>query len=85
MLSKCVNPECNAPFHYLREGRLFRVDVGKKASPKAPAANSKKPVRSVEYFWLCGRCANHVTVKFDEADAPVVVPLKPAARTAVAS
>ncbi len=28
MLSKCANPGCPAPFLYLHEGKLFRMDIG---------------------------------------------------------
>ena len=28
MLSKCANPGCPAPFLYLHEGKLFRLDTG---------------------------------------------------------
>ena len=27
MVSKCANPACSTPFHYLREGKVFRVEV----------------------------------------------------------
>ena len=27
MVSKCANPACSTPFHYLREGKIFKVEV----------------------------------------------------------
>ena len=27
MISKCANPNCSTPFHYLRDGKVFRVDL----------------------------------------------------------
>ena len=27
MLSKCANPACITPFHYLRDGKLFQIDT----------------------------------------------------------
>lgn len=47
MVSKCANPGCPAPFHYLREGKVFRIQV--------------EPAR-VEHFWLCGPCASTMTL-----------------------
>ncbi len=77
MLSKCANPACDAPFHYLREGKLFQFDL---ASPVAGEA--KKPPRRIERFWLCGRCAETMTVAFERSRGLVVVPLKHVRRAA---
>ena len=55
MLSKCMNPACEARFLYLREGRLFRLPV---RHPKARASSSDR----TEYFWLCSACARTMTV-----------------------
>jgi hypothetical protein len=27
MLSKCLRPVCSAPFRYLREGRVFHLEI----------------------------------------------------------
>ena len=27
MLSKCANPLCSAPFQYLRDGKVFQVEL----------------------------------------------------------
>jgi hypothetical protein len=51
MLSKCLNIACSARFLYLHDGKLFKLET-----PKAPGA------RHAEYFWLCERCAEVLTV-----------------------
>lgn len=66
MLSKCANPGCSAQFLYLHSGKLFRVEQ----SPNVTAADlpgkanpgAKKPVRRLEYFWLCAECARTMTL-----------------------
>src|SRR5947209_8578904 len=55
MLSKCANPGCSTAFRYLREGKLFEIDNNTLAAANADA---KKPVRRVEFFWLCGPCSS---------------------------
>ena len=55
MLSKCLNPTCSAPFRYLREGRIFHLEV---PSPGEPGTANRRR----EYFWLCGRCCAAFTV-----------------------
>lgn len=47
MVSQCANPDCGAPFLYLREGKLFVV----------PRTGTSANHSKVEYFWLCGNCA----------------------------
>lgn len=53
MLSKCLNSTCSTPFRYLREGRIFRLEI-----PSRGAVS----VQRWEYFWLCGRCCTTLTV-----------------------
>lgn len=53
MVSQCFNPECRAPFLYLREGRL--IALRRRAKPAI--------AERVEFFWLCGECSNRMTVK----------------------
>jgi hypothetical protein len=73
MLSKCANPECTAPFHYLREGKLFQIDSRAFAEPERAA--EKKPVQRIEYFWLCGSCAEKMTLGLDRGKGVITVPL----------
>jgi len=63
MLSKCANPECSTPLHYLREGKVFKVEH------EGPVlVNGKKPMASVEHFWLCGPCAEKSTLVYNAKD-----------------
>jgi hypothetical protein len=71
MLSKCANPACSAPFHYLREGKLFQIDA--RAFPETEDVFEKKPVQRVEYFWLCGSCAEIMTLGFERGKGVIVV------------
>ena len=84
MLSKCANPECATPFHYLREGRLFQIDAG--ADSTGPQLVSvKRPAQKIEYFWLCGRCAEIMTLALHRKYGVVAVPLPGRTQRAVAS
>ncbi len=74
MLSKCANSECNAPFHYLREGKLFQID---SRSFRGPQLVTEKKNQRVEYFWLCGACAEVMTLTFDRSKGVVAVPQSP--------
>ena len=58
MLAKCANPTCSAPFRYLHEGKLFRLDLG--AGPPSPGGRLP---RNLQYFWLCERCACTMTLE----------------------
>lgn len=58
MLAKCANPACAAPFRYLHEGKLFRLDLG--AGP--PSVTGHVP-RRLQYFWLCDQCARSMTLE----------------------
>jgi hypothetical protein len=76
MLAKCANPNCSAPFRYLREGKLFQVERDEGNTPilRGPRARPRAD-RRVEYFWLCGMCAARVTLAFDRVRGMITVPL----------
>ncbi len=81
MLAKCANPSCNAPFLYLREGRLYRMEMGPEMLPGGPQPShqsgptgERKPVRRLEFFWLCGRCSRQMSLAFRPGQGVVVVP-----------
>src|SRR5207302_7934307 len=42
MVSKCANPACSTPFHYLREGKIFRVEVEATPSQVSPLPGSQE-------------------------------------------
>ncbi len=77
MLSKCANPTCAAPFHYLRDGKLFQIDsrFGTRASPSGPQLLGKKPAGRIEYFWLCNACSSTMTLAYERGKGVVAVPL----------
>ncbi|HEU4414094.1 MAG TPA: hypothetical protein VFT65_04875 [Candidatus Angelobacter sp.] len=54
MVSQCANPSCGEPFLYLRSGRLFAL----------PRHNPSATHATIEYFWLCGTCAEKMEPKF---------------------
>jgi len=68
MVAKCLNPDCEARFQYLRGGKLFRLDFRDYAVGK--------DVRhcGAEYFWLCESCAARMTVNLKRLK-PEVIPL----------
>lgn len=97
MVSKCANPACSTPFHYLREGKIFRVEV--EATPPTTTQDriglpkgdinpflvgSRKPMLKLEHFWLCGPCSKSMNLLFDKDNGITVIP-KIRARAAVAS
>ncbi|HYK49939.1 MAG TPA: hypothetical protein VEU94_09450 [Terriglobales bacterium] len=64
MLSKCANPGCPAPFLYLHQGKLFRLDTcAEHPAAQSPAVQSKT-VRHLEFFWLCEECAAKLTLDY---------------------
>ena len=63
MVSQCANPECGAPFLYMREGRLVVI---RRHSPSPTN-------QMVELFWLCGLCADHLDLECTlDGDANVI-------------
>ena len=53
MLSKCANPECQARFRYLHEGKVFMADwMGGSAAESDNAC-----WRRTEMYWLCDTCS----------------------------
>jgi hypothetical protein len=73
MLSKCANPGCPAPFLYLHQGKLFRLE----SVTEDPASHSVgKPARRIEFFWLCDECAAGLTLRYHREAGMTVVPLQ---------
>jgi hypothetical protein len=78
MLQKCANPQCTTPFRYLRNGKLFQVDIDRQGDIQISPVLRHGPVKT-EYFWLCDECAASVTIKFDSSQGLIVAPLSTAA------
>jgi hypothetical protein len=89
MISKCANPDCATPLQYLREGKLYRIEVEQSAAAsisRVAEQTKKKPARKVEHFWLCGRCSQSMDISLDENRLMRVLPKeRPLYRRAVAS
>ena len=81
MLSKCANPDCTTTLHYLREGKVFKVE--NDSDMFLVKGTEKKPVRKVEHYWLCGPCSESHTLISDREGVQVVP--KPLLRRAAAS
>ena len=86
MIAKCANPACSAPFHYLREGKLFRMGFDPERSTPGPQlAGDPRPARKIEYFWLCESCSATLTLVMKEGKVEAA-PIEPdAIRRAAAS
>jgi hypothetical protein len=79
MIAKCANPSCSVPFLYLREGKLFRMEVDSPRDPLGPELlGSPKPVRKIEHFWLCGPCSTRLTLAVNKGKVEAV-PVEPEA------
>jgi len=52
MVTKCANPDCATPFRYFRSGKLF---VLKEAGQG----------RKIDYYWLCDKCSQTLTLERD--------------------
>jgi hypothetical protein len=66
MLNKCANPECPSEFRYFRDGQVFQVE-------REIEGDGYKPSHNVEHFWLCGRCAETMTLLYDRQNGLRVV------------
>jgi hypothetical protein len=57
MVNQCANTSCGKPLHYLREGRIFVFDVPVSDAPETRAG------KSLQHFWLCGRCSESLAME----------------------
>lgn len=77
MVTKCANPNCPNEFHYLRNGKLFLVEVDDKGPvPSGPqlVTQRRRPQR-VEHYWLCDECVEKITLAIDPRVGVVAVPI----------
>jgi hypothetical protein len=70
MVSTCANPDCAAPFRYLREGRLFGLWIDAEGTIHAAIRGQGR----LELFWLCSRCSTTFTLAVDSGKGIVCVP-----------
>jgi hypothetical protein len=86
MVSKCANPDCSAPFRYFHTGRLFRLETAgalERRRAMGHDAEQSKPMRRLEFYWLCEDCARRMTLTFDK-DTGVAVHCNARAHSAAA-
>lgn len=86
MLSKCANPACATPFRYFHTGKLFRVETSTGLERRRAMGNDgepAKPLRRLEFYWLCQDCAETMTLVY-EKEAGVIVRTEDLADSAVA-
>jgi hypothetical protein len=65
VLNTCANPACCESFRYLRDGKLFRL--------QAEVKGSSSEINNPEYFWLCVRCAEIMSLRLAEDGQVIVV------------
>jgi hypothetical protein len=70
MVTKCANPACSAPFHSLRQGRVFVMEV-----EGAPQSGGSGRSRQPHYFWLCHSCCRTMTVIAEKGQGIKVAPM----------
>jgi hypothetical protein len=78
MLSKCANPVCSNTFLYLRQGKLFRLEVpvGDQTAPDGSVNAKTSPNGRLrdEYFWLCETCCPNFKVVREQGVGLKVIP-----------
>ncbi len=79
MLSKCANPVCTAPFLYLSQGKLYKLETSVRAGnldrPDFADSQNMRAERRLEYFWLCEECAPKVLLTYNRATGIGAAPL----------
>jgi hypothetical protein len=80
MVSKCANPDCSTSFRYLHQGRLFRIETAAGLDRPRTTLGSdddqKKPLRRLEFYWLCEDCVKNMTVILDKETGVSVRPFR---------
>ncbi len=69
MVSKCANPSCAVTFRYFHQGKLFRLETEAGLDRRRALGNDdsmKKPLRRIEFYWLCEDCAGKMTLVFEK-------------------
>jgi len=77
VVSKCANPECGATFRYFHLGKLFRLETetGHDRRRSMGVDNAvQKPIRRIEFYWLCEDCAQKMTIVFEKGTGAIARP-----------
>ncbi len=80
MITQCANPDCSAPLHYLRGGRLFRFDLRPPLHPCRDVPKticSAKPAQASVFFWLCESCSRRFSLRFSLRQGLELIPALP--------
>ena len=75
MLARCVNPTCYLPFHSFSEGRFFQFEIVSISIAAVDDKFDERPTKKTAHFWLCGRCANEMTLVLEPRRGLRIVPL----------
>jgi hypothetical protein len=78
MTAHCVNPNCGAQLHSFAEGRLFQfevVSISVSATDDVNTPFDEQPKSQTAQFWLCGRCASHMSLALEPVDGLKIVPI----------
>ncbi len=72
---QCANPQCSKELLYLREGRLWLLELEPHADDQSRPDEGAFAMRALpsKFFWLCGECAKTHIVKRWTTSGPVVV------------
>jgi len=75
---KCANPSCAEAFGWVAGGKLFRFQRESKVLNRTISSemngNHSHPI---EHFWLCERCSNIYTLRYDPGRGVSIFPLWP--------
>ena len=72
---QCANPQCSKELLYLREGKLWLLELESHADDQFRPDDGAFAMRSLpsKFFWLCGECAKTHIVKRWTTSGLVVV------------
>jgi hypothetical protein len=73
-----MNPECQTPLHASSAGRLFQfeiVSISVSARDDSSAPFDEQPQSQTVQFWLCGGCANSMSLVLEPLKGLKLVPL----------
>jgi hypothetical protein len=59
----------------MREGKLFLAETPTQSQDIA-FENHRKKLPRREHFWLCQACSDHFTLRFDDEQGMMTVPLQ---------
>ena len=64
---KCANPACPTAFHWTAGGKFFRFRPDPASvSGSNSTADSPRGIHGVRHYWLCERCSQVFTLRYEE-------------------